>query len=228
VAVVGALLVDMARDSVQLQLPAPSPEEQPAGAPAPPPPEDPPRPAPEAPPGWAIQAEVAATAILGLLPGITPGIRSDLRAARGGARAGVARLDLWPSRASSGAGPGGDFSAWTAGLGLCTSAPRSPSLVLEGCGLVSLGGMQGVGRGTSEVRVSRSWLALGGVDGALRWHLAGPLWGRIGLGFTAGHRPGRFLFEGEARTLVVHRTWPVAFLVNLGFVLASGSEILPR
>lgn len=228
VAVVGALLVDLARDSIQLQIPAPSPEEQAAVTPAPPLPAEPPRPAPAPPPGWAIQGEVAATAILGLLPGVAPGIRSDLRAARGGPLAGVARLDFWPSRASSGAGPGGDFSAWTAGLGLCASSPRSPSLVLEGCGLVSLGGMQGAGRGTSEVRVSHSWLALVGVDGALRWRLAGPLWGRLGLGGSAGHRPERFVFEGEARTLVVHRTWPVAFLASLGIVLESGSEISPR
>lgn len=231
VAVVGALLVDIARDSIQLQVPPPSPGERAAVADEPPAPSLPgPSPAapptaatPAPPPRWSLQGELAATAILGLLPGVTPGIRSDLRASRGGGLAGVSRLDFWPSRSSSGAGPGGDFTAGAASLGLCATAYRSPSLALEGCGLALLGGLQGVGRGTREVRVSRSWLVLGVLDGAVRGRLGGPLWGRLGLGVAAGHRPGRFLFEGPGQELEVHRTWPVAFLATLGLVLDDGS-----
>lgn len=231
VAVVGALLVDVARDSIQLRVPLPSPgesaavadDEPSASLPGPPPAASSTTATPVPLPRWSLQGELAATAILGLLPGVTPGVRSDLRASPGGALSGVSRLDFWPSRSSPGAGPGGDFTAGAVSFGLCVAARRSPSLALEGCGLALLGGLQGVGRGTREVRVSRSWLMLGELDGAVRGRLGGPLWGRLGLGVAAGHRPGRFLFEGPGQELEVHRTWPVAFLMTLGLVLDDGS-----
>jgi hypothetical protein len=229
--IVGALLVDVARPLIALSLP-PEP-------PAPPPADRPPQPAARQPAAPALPAveqppqrsasargEVAAAALWGLLPGAALGARSELRARGSGADGApwaawiAGRASVFPSGITRGPGPGGAFSAWTAGLGLCAPIIERARLEVDGCALASAGAMKAVGTGARSVREVTSLLALVEGDAGLRIRVVGPISLRLAAGLAAGRRPSSFSFESPAASgdgaLVVHRPWPVALAATIG------------
>jgi hypothetical protein len=219
-AIVGALLVDVARTQISLVLP-PAPEPPPPAALAPPA-EIAPPPAALPPRAASVRGEVAAAALAGLLPGVSGGARSELRTRGIGGDARpwpawvVGRVDVFPAGSTAGEGPGGAFSAWAAGAGLCAPVIEGKSIEIEGCALAAAGVLRAVGTGARVVRESVSLLALIEADAAIRLRIAGPFWVRAAAGVAAGKKPGSFSFDRTAEPLVIHRPWPVALTGTLG------------
>jgi hypothetical protein len=220
--IVGALLVDVARTQIALSLPPPPPPEPARPEPTPPPAEPPPLPAAAPTRSASARGEVAGAALVGLLPGVSGGARSELRA-RGVGASGqpwpawiVARVDVFPAGSAPGPGPGGAFSAWTSGAGLCAPVIEGRGIEVEGCATAAAGVLKGVGTGARVVRESASLLALAGADAGVRLRIAGPFWIRAAAGVATGRKPGSFSFDQAGGPLVIHRTWPLALAGTIG------------
>jgi hypothetical protein len=203
-AVVLALLVDLERREVVLELPVPeSPPPAPAPAAAPPAPAPLPPTEPRGPSG-AIA--LGARAAWGFLPAVDEALvlrgEVDLDADYGGAF----DLGLWRPERADDSGPSGEFSAWLFGLALCRALARSEAVHAGLCLGVSAGSITGYGIALSEAATERrNYLeATTRAEGALR--VAGPLeiGAELGLGvpFT---RPRFYYALADGTPVTVHR-----------------------
>jgi hypothetical protein len=224
-AIVGALLVDVARTQISLSLPPPPPEPPPATRPPPAPP-----PVASAPPARrsvGARGEVAAAGVVGLLPGLALGARSELRARGVGAEGNAwpawvtGKIEVFPSSVAPGPGPGGAFSLWTAGLGACVPAVEGTRVEIEGCAAGAAGAMHGVGTGARVVREVTGAVALIEAGGALRLRILGPLWARVAVEAATGRRPASFSFDRGGDPLVVHRPSPVWLVGTAGISIGE-------
>lgn len=215
-AVVLALLVDLERREIVLQVPEALPEE----------PKPKPRPAPKAKPAPSVRPETpapepwhgatsfGAVASWGLLPELAFGV-----AARGQVEV-VSNLDLglelsvWPEKKSDDAGKGGGFSAWLVTALACPELVELGAVETYGCagfssGVVSATGV-GLARANSPSRFHAN--ASARVGGSLR--LTGPVALAAELGLAASlTRPRFFYEEANGNEIDVHRS---AILVPLG------------
>jgi hypothetical protein len=209
-AVVLALLVDLERREIVLEVPPPA-SEPPKRAEKPKPPlkVEPERaPAPE-PERWHGTTSFGAVGAWGLLPALAFGI-----AARGqvevvpGVVPGL-ELSAWPEKQSDDAGPGGGFSAWLVTALGCVEKPQ-----LYGCVGISSGIVSAAGIGLARAESPSRWYVGANARIGAKLSLFGPL--RLGaeLGVGASFTRPRFYYEeANGNQVDVHRS---AVLVPLG------------
>jgi hypothetical protein len=230
-AIVTALLVDVAEDTIHLEIP-PSPPVAPPVPPSTPPVALPPPTATLPPPtatlanegSFQLRSEAGATLLLGLLPPAV-GARLDTRLIPAHFAPLLLRLEAFPHATASAPRAGGEFLAFAGSAGVC---PDNGGRVvrLDLC----LGGMGGVvravGRDVPIVGQSTSFFAmlLGEAGAALR--LAGPVSLRASAGVAWGARPHDWHVDAprEPAPVVVWQPWPVAVSASLGIVLDTSEN----
>jgi hypothetical protein len=206
-AVVTALLVDVAKQSIRVVVPPPPPPEPP-----PPPVQTDRRPAVA-----RVSLEVAATVLAGLLPGAVPGVRVEASVTPPRFAALVARMDTWPYSTTGGAGPHGDFHTITAGLGICPDLFRSRGVRVGGCVAGMVGLVRGAGEGITVSREATAPLVLVSFELGVAVRLVHPLWLHASAGLLTGQRPSDWHFDRPGgQTAIVFQPAPVAFLGSVG------------
>ena len=219
-AIVAALLIDAAQDSIRLAVPPPPNLEG-----IPPPRSASPGPTASSDASWTAQSEVAATLLLGLLPP-APGARLDTRVTPADLPV-LLRLDAFPYAMTPRASPSGargEFFAVAGTLGLC------PEYQGHGWkGDACLGIMSGVihascqdvpvpGASTSVVP-----MVIGGVGARVR--LGGPVWLRASTELAWGDWPANWhVLAPGGPDVVVWKPWPVALVGSFGVVFETPSE----
>lgn len=209
-AVVLALLVDLERREIVLEVPPSAPEPLKKREKPKPEPKVVPEPAlaPEPKP-WHGTTSFGALGSWGLLPKLALGI-----AARGQVEVvphvvpGL-ELSAWPEKQSNDAGPGGGFSAW-----LLTALGCVEQTELYGCVGVSTGIVSAAGIGLGRAESPSRWYA--GANARIGGKLS--LFGPLGLGAELGlgasfTRPRFYYQEANGNQVEVHRS---ALLVPLG------------
>jgi hypothetical protein len=205
-AVVLALLVDLEKREIVLEVPAEEPA-QPAPKVAPKRRAPPERPPPREPEPWHGATSFGAVATWGFLPDLAIGLaaRGELELTAGWA--GALELGVWPEKRSDESGPGGGFSAWLVTAMLCPTVFRPEPLRLYGCagcssGIVSATGV-GLADAESPTRVYAGMNARIGASLALSGPFA--LAAELGLG-TSFSRPRFFYFEPSGSEVQVHQS----------------------
>jgi len=201
-AVVVALLIDVAEGSIRIVVP-----------PAPPPP-PPPKLSSPPPARWTLANELAASMLVGLFPNASPGLRVGLEVARESfALAG--RFEFYPTSSATFGGIGGEFRAGWASAGVCFQ-PGSSWLRLHACALASFGAAMAH---ATSVRVSTQSIAplvllepeLGG-----RVRAFGPLWLTAAASLIAGLQPRDWYVASGTSEIVIYRPWAASLIVAIG------------
>lgn len=212
VAIVTALLVDAADDTIRLVLPPPPPT--PAGEPAalPTTPGEP----------WRLRSAVAGTLLLGLLPPAV-GARVDMQVIAPRFVPLLVRFDAYPRTTIVGSGPGGDFLALAGSIGVC---PTSDGRLvrLDACLGGTAGLVRATGRAVPIVGESTSFFGMAFAEGGASLHLHGPLSARASIQVAMGyHAANWYVVAPGDRQVVVWDPWPATVIGALGLVLETSS-----
>jgi hypothetical protein len=216
-ALVLALMVDVAEEHVRLH------EPETVAAPAPPsPPPQPPPPAPEAEPrrSFRLDASIGAALLVELLPGVSIGPR--LTASAEPPRfwpiqieARIAALGETTLEGSGGAGA--EFLAWMIGLDLCPRVARAGPITVRVCAGARGGQIRASGFGLrrNESATRALAVALARVEGWLR--VAEPVALLLGVGAAVPFQRDRFTVRlPDGSSTLLHRPAPVSFTADLG------------
>lgn len=214
-AVVTALLVDAAEESIHLALPPPRGVEV-ARAPAPP------RVLPE-PARWLLRSELASAVLLGLIPPAV-GARLDTRVTPPGLLPLLVRFEAFPHAATTGRGPNGEFLSVAGTLGVCPER-RGPRFSVGGCLGVMSGIVHAAGTNVPIQGESSSAFVTVLAEAGVGVRLTGPVSLVASTGMAWGYWPANWHVNAPgASPVVVWTPWPVALLGSLGISVDMSSE----
>ena len=222
-AVVTALLVDVAKDSIRVVVPPVAPAEV---APAPPKAEPIARTQPTRSP-WEIRTEAAVTLLAGLIP-VAPGVRVETRVAPPHFVPLLLRFDAWPFATTREPVSGGvaDFHATTLSVGLCPEL-RGDWLAASLCVSGMFGALHVTGRDVPVPGGTTSFIALVEAEVGVAVRLAGRVWLHAAFGLAGGYRPADWHFDSANGPTVVFRPWEIAIDASLGVVFELGRSENP-
>lgn len=197
-AIVAALLVDVARTRVDLHLPEPAPA----------------RAEPER--SWQVAARASALSSFDLLPEWSFGValRAEVRSPSGWPV--VVALSLWPSGRTPGDGRGAEMTAFGGALGTCAPLFVEPRWQLRPCAAVELGGVRAVGRGAPTTRESLDFLASARLTAELEVRVVGPLVLSAAAGVVGLIVPPTYVFQAGDDRLRIHEPGPLVPWLELG------------
>jgi hypothetical protein len=206
-AVVTALLIDVAEASIRIVVPPPPP-------PPPPPPARPVTRLPPKSPRFTLANEIAPSLLVGLFPTVTPGLRIGLELGRG-LFAFATRFEFFPSSNTVVNALGGEFRAAWASSGPCFQ-PGTAYVRVHMCVLGSFGAALAH---ATNVRVSSSSVAplvLVEPEIGARLRIVDFLWLVGSASLATGLQPTEWYIARGPADIVIHRPWAFSVVVSSG------------